>query len=101
MPDPQVGEKFLIQIRRRRNKPSATFTIEVATLYDRPVYRVRGVKYPSNTNNERNLNRSFRTFYWYEDNPPSWWDSGSWQRLLVKAVKDRRERMDRALRPTT
>jgi len=101
MPEPLiVGEKFLIQVRKRRNKPSATFLIEIQHDHGQPTYRVLDVKYPSNPNNQRNMRRRFDNWYWYPANPPSWWDSGSWERLLVKATRDRRERQD-ALRATT
>jgi hypothetical protein len=100
MPDPQVGEKFLIQVRKRRNRPSATFTIEVQDHFGRVIYRVVNIKYPR-ADTQRTIRSQLDQWYWYTGNPPSWWDSGSWPRLIVKAVKDRRERMDRALRPTT
>jgi hypothetical protein len=100
MPEPEVGEKFLIQVRKRRNKPSASFTIEVIQAqFGGLRYTVKKLDYPNSTRTR--MRRELVGFYWAPDNPPSWWDSGSWPRLLVKAVKDRRERMDRALRPTT
>lgn len=92
------GEKFVIQVRKKRNRPSATFVILVERNYDRYTYKVTDVKYPSNISHQRNMRRQIIGWYWYPENPPSWWDSGSWHRLIVKAVKQRREAMERAVR---
>lgn len=95
MPQPPLGEKFIIQVRRRRNKPSATFHIEVQDVGSRRIFRVTNVDYPV-PSRQRTLRREMISWYWYPPNPVNWWDSGSWHRLLVKATKDRERRLGRA-----